>query len=150
MRGIDGTGSLRTGATRWWLRACLAATGTILLGGTMLGVASQPAYAASVTCGGMTKAAAQAAGFTIYDNAFSSTAVIVVGTPGPDWMVGGAGNDTLDGQGGNDLLCGRGGNDDLRGLSGNDQMFGGGGTDTGNGGAGANTCDANIETKISC
>jgi len=72
----------------------------------------------------MTNAAAQAAGYTICDNAFSSTAVIVVGTPGPDWMVGGADNDTLDGQDGNDLLCGRGGNDDLRGLSGNDQMFG--------------------------
>jgi len=72
----------------------------------------------------MTNAAAQAAGYTICDNAFSSTAVIVVGTPGPDRMVGGADNDTLDGQGGNDLLCGRGGNDDLRDLSGNDQMFG--------------------------
>ena len=122
----------------------------VLVGGALLGVASQPAYAAPVTCGGLTEAAARAAGYGTSNDAFSAVGVIVVGTPGPDWLVGGAANDTLDGQGGHDLICGRGGNDDLRGLSGDDHIFGGGGTDTGNGGAGSNVCDANTETRISC
>jgi Ca2+-binding RTX toxin-like protein len=143
--------------------------GTVLLAGAMLGVAAQPAYAAAaptqfvtppvVTCGGLTAAGALAAGYTVSDNSASPVAVILVRTPGPDWIVGSAFNDILDGQGGNDVMCGRGGNDDLRGLSGDDRIFGGNGddrisadtgTDTGNGGNGNDTCTASTETRISC
>src|SRR5690349_17396144 len=105
MNGIDGTRARGTAARRWLRTGPVAVAGTVLLSGAMLGVASQPAYAAPVTCGGLTEAAAKAAGYTTYSNAFSSLGVIVVGTPGPDWMVGGSANDILDGQGGNDLIC---------------------------------------------
>jgi Ca2+-binding RTX toxin-like protein len=167
MNGIDGTGSRGTVAGRCLRTGRRAVIGAVLLSGAMLGVAAQPAYAAAptqfrvaVTCGGMTEAAAVAAGYTIRNNAASPVAVIVVGTPGPDWIVGSDFNDTLDGQGGRDVLCGRGGTDNLRGSSDDDRMFGGGGnddlrggtgTDTGDGGTGiSNTCDASTETRVNC
>ncbi len=174
MNGIDGTCSRGTVARRCLRTGRRAVAGTVLLAGAMLGVVSQPAYAttaaapagspaqvpALVTCGGLTEAAAQAAGYTTHNNAASTVAVIDLGGPGPDWMVGSAFNDTLDGQGGGDLLCGGDGTDNLRGLSGDDSMFGGGGnddirggtgTDVGRGGAGiSNTCDASTETQNNC
>jgi hypothetical protein len=170
MNGINGTPSRGTVAGRCLRTGRSAVAGTVLLAGAMLGVAAQPAYATTaaapaqfavaVTCGGLTAAAAQAAGYTIHDNAASPVAVIDLGGPGPDWMVGSAFNDTLDGQGGGDLLCGGDGTDNLRGLSGDDSMFGGGGnddirggtgTDVGRGGAGiSNTCDASTETQNNC
>jgi Ca2+-binding RTX toxin-like protein len=167
MNGIDGTRSYGTVAGRCLRTGRRAVIGTVLLSGAMLGVAAQPAYAAAptqfrvaATCGGLTEAAALAAGYTIRDNEASPVAVIVLGTPGPDWIVGSDFNDILDGQGGNDVICGRAGNDDLRGLSGDDRMFGGNGddhisgdagTDTGNGGnGGSNTCTASTETRVNC
>ena len=72
MNGIDGTRGRGTAARRWLRTGGLAATGTVLVGGAMLGVASQPAYATPVTCGGLTEAAAKAAGYTTYNNAFST------------------------------------------------------------------------------
>ena len=177
MNGIDGMHSGGTVAGR--LRAGRrVVAGAALVAGAMLGLAGQPAYATPgptgditstsatggiapaavvVTCGGLTQAAAQAAGYTIRNNAASPTAVIVVGTPGPDWMVGSAFNDILDGQGDDDIICGRNGADDLRGLSGDDTMFGGAGndrldggvdTDVANGGNDNDTCIA--ETQNSC
>lgn len=168
MNGIDGTRSHGTVAGRYLRTGRRAVIGTVLLSGALLGVAAQPAHAAAapaqfrvaVTCGGMTEAAAVAAGYTIRNNAASPVAVIVVGTPGPDWIVGSDFNDVLDGQGGRDVLCGRGGTDNLRGSSDDDRMFGGGGNDdlrggtgidTGDGGTGiSNTCDASTETQINC
>ena len=166
MNGIDGTRSHGTVAGRCLRTGRRAVIGTVLLSGAMLGVAAQPAYAATptqfrvaATCGGLTEADALAAGYTIRNNEASPVAVIVLGTPGPDWMVGSDFNDILDAQGGNDIVCGRAGNDDLRGLSGDDRMFGGngddrlsgdGGTDTGNGGNGGNTCTASTETRVNC
>lgn len=164
MNGIDGTRSRGTVAGRCLRTGRLAVAGTVLLAGAILGVAS-PAYAITpvlppdlndqpvvvmMNCGGLSEAGARAAGYTIRNSAFASTAVIVVGGSGPDWIVGSAYNDILDGQGGDDLICGRDGNDDLRGLSGNDNIWGGAGTDVGNGGSGANTCDALTETQVSC
>ena len=166
MNGIDGTRSHGTVAGRCLRTGRRAVIGTVLLSGAMLGVAAQPAYAATptqfrvaATCGGLTEAGALAAGYTIRDNEASPVAVIVLGTPGPDWIVGSDFNDILDGQGGNDLICGRAGNDDLRGLSGDDTIFGNRGRDTisggvgvdeGDGGIGVDTCDAFTETQVSC
>lgn len=158
--------------------------GTVLLAGAMLGGASQPAYATPgpppdpselleidpiavrlglVTCGGLTEAEAQAAGYWTSDNSAAGpvpgAALIVLGTPGPDWIVGSDFNDILDGQGGDDLLCGGDGPDDLRGLSGNDRMYGGNGfdrisgdtgTDQGYGGYNGGTCSASTETRSNC
>jgi Ca2+-binding RTX toxin-like protein len=172
MNGIDGMRIRGTVAGRCLRTGRRAVAGTVLLAGAMFGVASQPAFAAAapagspaqvavvVTCGGLTEAAAQAAGYTIHNNAASPVAVIDLGGPGPDWMVGSAFNDILDAQGGNDLLCGRNGNDDLRGLSGDDTIFGGAGNDAisgdsgvdvGNGGSGlSNTCTVSTETQNNC
>ncbi|MCY7343903.1 MAG: hypothetical protein LH603_19235 [Pseudonocardia sp.] len=172
MNGIDGTRSRGTVAGRGLRTGRRAVAGTVLLASAVLGVAAQPAYATTaaapaptqfavvVTCGGLTEAAAQAAGYVTSNNAGSPVGVIVVGGPGPDWIVGSTFNDTLDGQGENDLLCGRDGTDNLRGLSGDDSMWGGGGnddirggtgTDVGRGGAGiSNTCDASTETQNNC
>jgi Ca2+-binding RTX toxin-like protein len=170
MNGIDGTRSQGTVAGRCLRTGRRAVIGTVLLSGAMLGVAAQPAYAAVptqfaaaavVTCGGLTEAAAQAAGYdTTHNYAGDTVGVIALGSPGPDWMVGSQVNDTLDGQGGNDIICGRDGTDNIEGLSGDDRMFGGGGndnlaggtgTDTGNGGTGiSNVCDASTETQINC
>jgi hypothetical protein len=178
MNEIYGTRSRGTVAGRRPRTARRVAAGTVLLAGALLGGAA-PAYATpgptgdltapttagslspvvALTCGGLTEAAAVAAGYTIRNNASSPTGVIVVGTPGPDWMVGSAFVDTLDGQGGDDLICGRDGADDLRGLSGNDTIFGGDGNDTidggantdvGRGGADNNTCTAATETQNNC
>src|SRR5687768_7281080 len=101
-----------------WVRAG-AGVATLLLGGAgiFLGTATA-ANAHPVTCDGMTAAQAAAAGYTTRDNHDSPSAVIVLGTPGPDWIVGSALDDILDGQGGRDKICGRDGDDDLRGLSG--------------------------------
>ena len=157
MSGIDGT---RTGHR--------ALAGSVLLAGALLGAVAQPAYAAPapasavaavITCGGMTQAQAIAAGYTISNNASSPVGVIVLGGPGPDWIVGSDFNDVLEGQGGRDHLCGRDSTDNLRGGSGDDSMSGGGGnddlrggtgTDVGRGGAGVNTCDASTETQVDC
>ena len=157
MNGVDGTRSYGTVAGRCLRTGRRAVIGTVLLSGALLGVAAQPAYAAAptqfrvaATCGGLTEAAALAAGYTIRDYEASPVAVIVLGTPGPDWIVGSDFNDILDGQGGNDVICGRAGNDDLRGLSGDDHISGDAGTDSGNGGIGGNTCTASTETRINC
>ena len=160
MSGIDGTRTQpRTGRR--------ALVGTVLLAGALFG-AAQPAFAApapapavtaAITCGGMTEAQAIAAGYNTSKNAGSAVAVIIVGGPGPDWIVGSDFNDFLDGQGGDDYLCGRGGVDNLRGLSGDDSMWGGGGNDdirggvgadVGRGGTGLNVCDGSTETQIDC
>jgi Ca2+-binding RTX toxin-like protein len=178
MNGIDERQIRGTVAGRRLRTGRRVVAGAALVAGALLGLAAQPAYATPgptgdltstsaaggiapaavvMTCGGLTEAAAQAAGYTIRNNAASPTAVIVVGTPGPDWMVGSAFNDILDGQGDDDIICGRNGADDLRGLSGNDTMFGGNGndridggvgTDVANGGNDNDTCTA--ETQNSC
>lgn len=170
MNGINGTRSHGTVGGRCPRGGRRAVVGTVLLAGAMLGVAAQPAYAATaptqfvtppaVTCGGMTAADAVAAGYTPRDESGSPVAVIVVGTPNPDWIVGSAFNDTIGGQGAGDVMCGRGGTDNLRGESGDDRMFGGSGNDdlrggtgndSGNGGSGiSNTCDASTETQNNC
>ena len=161
MSGIDGTRTLpRTGRR--------ALVGTVVLFGALLG-AAQPASAApapalaataAITCGGLTEAQAVAAGYAVSNNAASPVAVIIVGGPGPDWIVGSDFNDFLDGQGGRDYLCGRDSTDNLRGMSGDDSMWGGGGnddirggtgTDVGRGGTGiSNICDGSTETRIDC
>lgn len=160
MNGIDGTRSNRTAAGRFLRTGRRAVIGTVLLSGAVLGAAA-PAYAAvptqfvappppAVTCGGLTPVSAPGAGYTVRDNSASPVAVIVLGGPGPDYIIGSNFNDILDGQGGNDIICGRAGNDDLRGLSGDDHLSGGGGTDTGNGNTGADNCTPSTETQISC
>jgi Ca2+-binding RTX toxin-like protein len=141
--------------------ATLLLSGAGMFLGTATAANAAPAQPpAPVTCGGLTAADALAAGYTPRDSSASAFGVIVLGGPGPDWMVGSDFADILDGQGGDDLICGRNGADDLRGLSGDDRIFGGGGndaisgganTDVGNGGNGANNiCDASTETQNNC
>lgn len=63
------------------------------------------------------------------------------GRPGSsaDIVRGFAGDDYLDGSGGDDVLSGDGGNDVLRGGAGNDILAGGAGSDWFYGGSGADT-----------
>ncbi|MEU7835590.1 hypothetical protein [Nonomuraea sp. NPDC049129] len=113
------------------------------------------------TCGGMTAAAASAAGYTVYEGQS-----VVNGTSGDDWIYGTALADTLYGAAGDDnadtlygdeTSSGSGaagdGPDTLLGGNGSDTLYGNGGRDTlrgeanpstggdgGDGGNGTDTC----------
>lgn len=173
MFGIDGTHRRGSIVGRRLRRGALAAAGTVLLTGGLLGAASQPAFATTaapaqaavgvVTCNGMTAAQASAAGYVVHDHSASPFGVVTVGGPGRDWIVGSRFIDTLDGQGDDDSICGRDGDDDIRGGTGNDSMFGGLGADhiSGDGGErdegigggadpAADDCTVTTERQVNC
>ena len=66
----------------------------------------------------------------------TSSADVINGNGGWDWLDGGGGGDTINGNGGNDTIFGGSGADSLIGGSLSDQLSGGSGRDTLSGGSG--------------
>jgi Ca2+-binding RTX toxin-like protein len=66
----------------------------------------------------------------------TSSADVINGNGGWDWLDAGRGDDTVNGGSGNDTLYGASGADELNGGRGSDQLHGGSGRDVLNGGSG--------------
>ena len=111
-----------------------AGVAALLLSGAGLLATATAADAATppVSCGGMTAAAATAAGYNVFDFSAQPGPMVFTSTTGTgnDWIYGTPAADTLSGSAGNDIICGGANSDFIFGNSGNDELHGEAGSDT--------------------